>query len=123
MKSQYRFMSAAIAAFMFAVFALGVSAQEYRGTISGTVTDPNGAVIPGAKVTVKNIGTNIAVNTVTNESGSYTVPFLVPGTYSVSVVGDGFKATARGIVEGLVVDLMTLDFVVELGPAAEAHSG
>src|SRR5436190_6422226 len=121
MKSQYRFMSAAIAAFMFAVFALGVSAQEYRGTISGTVTDPNGAVIPGAKVTVKNIGTNIAVNTVTNESGSYTVPFLVPGTYSVSVVGDGFKTSARENVEVKVDDRIALDFKLEIGAAAEVN--
>src|SRR5687767_8188208 len=119
MKSQYRFLFAALAALTIAVFTLGVSAQEYRGTVSGTVTDPNGSVVPGARVTVKNVGTNIAANVVTNESGSFTVPFLVPGTYSVTVAGDGFKTSTRENVQVSVDDRINLEFRLEIGTAAE----
>ena len=121
MKSQHRPFIAVIAAFVFAVFAISVSGQEYRGTISGTVTDPNGAVVPGAKVAVKNVNTNIAVNVVTNESGAFTVPFLVPGAYSVSVVGDGFKTSTRENVEVKVDDRISLEFKLEIGTSAEVN--
>ena len=121
MKSQHRFSFAVFTAFLFAIFAMGISAQEYRGTISGTVTDPNGAVVPGAKVTVKNVATNIAVNVTTNESGAYTVPFLVPGTYSVSIVGDGFKTSTRENVQVSVDDRINLDFKLEIVAAAEVN--
>jgi hypothetical protein len=121
MKIQRRFSFAVFAAFFIACFAMSVFAQEYRGTISGTVTDPNGAVVPGAKVTVKNSGTNIAVNATTNESGSFTVPYLVPGAYSVSVVGDGFKTSTRESIEVKVDDRINLDFKLEIGASAEVN--
>lgn len=121
MKSQSRFVFAVFAAFVFAVFVMSTSAQEFRGTITGTVTDPNGAVVPGAKVTVKNTATNIATNTVANEDGVYSAPFLAPGKYSVSVVGDGFKTSTRENVEVAVDDRVTLDFKLEIGAAAEVN--
>src|SRR5688572_18536106 len=121
MKSQLRFHFAVVAAFVFTLFAMSVSAQEYLGTISGTVTDPNGAVVPGARATVKNVGTNIGVNVTTNESGTYVVPFLVPGTYAVSIVGDGFKTSTRENVQVSVDDRLTLDFKLEIGTAAEVN--
>jgi len=121
MKSQFRFLFAAFAAAMIAIFAMGVSAQEYRGTISGTVTDPNGAVVPGAKVAVKNNGTNVTANVITNESGAFTVPFLVPGSYSVSISGDGFKTSTRENVEVKVDDRIALDFKLEIGASAEVN--
>jgi len=67
MKSQSRLMFAVFAAFMFVLCTLSISAQEFRGTIAGTVTDPNGAIVPGAKVIVKNIDTNIATTVTTND--------------------------------------------------------
>ena len=119
MKSKYRFLFATFWALAIAIFAVTASAQEYRGTISGTISDPNGSVVPGAKVTVKNVATNIAANVVTNEAGSYTVPFLVPGTYSVTVAGDGFKTSTRENVQVSVDDRISLDFQLEIGTAAE----
>jgi hypothetical protein len=121
MKTNSRFLFAAFAALTIAILAIGVSAQEYRGTISGTVTDPNGSVVPGARVAVKNVATNIAVNVVTNDSGSYTVPFLVPGSYNVSIVGEGFKTSTRENVQVSVDDRLTLDFQLEIGTAAEVN--
>lgn len=106
---------------ILAAMAVGVSAQEFRGTITGTVTDPNGAVVPGARVTVKNLGTNITGNVVTNDSGAFTVPFLVPGMYTVSVAGDGFKTATRENVQVAVDDRLTLDFKLEIGTSAEVN--
>ena len=72
------------------IATLTVTAQEFRGTISGTVADPNGAVIPGATVAVKNVETNITSSVTTNDSGGYSVPFLLPGKYNVTVTNEGF---------------------------------
>src|SRR5258708_35247511 len=69
-----------------------LSAQTFRGTILGTVTDPSGAVLPGAKVTVKNTGTGLERTTETSADGSYALPELPIGTYSVTVVLNGFQS-------------------------------
>lgn len=98
-----------------------ISAQEFRGTIAGTVTDPNGAAVPGATVTVKNIGTNIANSVTSNEEGSYTVPFLQPGVYTVSATGNGFKTTTVENIKVQVDDRLTIDLQLQVGAAAEVN--
>src|SRR5580658_10891733 len=82
--------------------ALTVSAQTFRGTILGTATDPSGAVLPGAKVTVKNVGTGLERTTETSADGSYALPELPIGTYTVTVVLTGFETFAT---TGVVVDV------------------
>jgi hypothetical protein len=110
-----------------AVFAVILSAfinsygQEFRGTITGNITDPNGAAIPGATVIVKNIETNISTTLRTNDDGSYTAPLLLPGRYSVSVTGEGFKTSLRENVELKVDDRLTIDFALEIGTQAEVN--
>jgi len=121
MKSQSRLMFAVFAAFMFVLCTLSISAQEFRGTIAGTVTDPNGAIVPGAKVIVKNIDTNIATTVTTNDSGAYTLPALGPGNYSISVSGNGFKTSSRESVQLRVDDRLTIDFKLEIGTSAEVN--
>ena len=71
--------------------AISLSAQTFRGTILGTVTDPSGAVLAGAKVTVKNLGTGLERTTETSADGSYSLPELPIGTYDVTVVQTGFQ--------------------------------
>ena len=61
------------------------------GTVVGTVTDPTGAVIAGAQVTVRNSGTNAACVVQTNATGDYSVPLLPPGPYEVTVEAKGFR--------------------------------
>ncbi len=95
--------------------------QEFRGTITGTVSDPNGAVVPGATVTVKNIETNVASTVTTNSSGSFTVPLLSPGSYSVTVAGEGFKTSTRESVTVTVGERLNVDFALEIGTAAEVN--
>ncbi len=100
---------------------VSVSGQEFRGTITGSVSDQNGAAIPGATVIIKNVETNIASTLRTNEDGSYTVPFLLPGKYTVSATGDGFKTSVRESIELKVDDRLTIDFKLEIGTAAEVN--
>ncbi len=68
-----------------------VLAQTHRSTIRGTVSDPNGAVIPGASVKVVNTTTNESRGAVSNEEGAYTISLLAPGTYEVAIESQGFK--------------------------------
>jgi hypothetical protein len=82
--------------------AIGVSAQTFRGTILGTVTDPSGAVVAGAKVTVKNLGTGLERSTETSADGSYTLPELPIGTYKVTVTSANFQTF---VATDVVVDV------------------
>ena len=82
--------------------AVSLSAQTFRGTILGTVTDPSGAVVAGAKVTVKNTGTGLERTTETSADGSYCVPELPIGTYTVTITQAGFQTF---IATGVTVDV------------------
>src|SRR5579859_734306 len=84
------------------VAASGLSAQTFRGTILGTVTDPSGAVVAGAKVTVKNTGTGLERSTETSADGSYSLPELPIGTYTVTITQTGFQTF---IATGVTVDV------------------
>jgi hypothetical protein len=104
-----------------ALLALGCSlaAQEFRATITGTVTDPQGSTIPNARVEAVNLATQVANEARTNESGVYVVPFLPVGKYSITVTSDGFKRATRSSVELRVGDRINLDFRLELGAITE----
>ena len=69
--------------------------QEFRGTISGAVTDPSGAAIPGASVLVKEIHTGTLSRTRSDAAGQYVIPFLLPGDYQITVSDPGFETTVR----------------------------
>ena len=71
--------------------AVSLSAQTFRGTILGTATDATGAVVAGAKVTVKNVATGLERTTETSADGSYALPELPIGTYTVTVTLTGFQ--------------------------------
>src|SRR6266849_10649916 len=79
-------------------FSVVCSAQTFRGGIQGTVTDPNGAVIDGAEVTVASPDTGLTRTAQTNSSGEYQVTELPIGTYDVTLKKTGFKSqTLKGI--------------------------
>ena len=65
--------------------------QSTFGTIQGTIRDASDAVIPNAKVTIRNVGTNVSLQTMTNELGNYEMPNLNPGSYEVTVEASSFK--------------------------------
>lgn len=80
---------------LLGLWSVGLPAQETRGSIVGTVTDAQAAVIPGAAVTVTNVGTNVSFRLTTNASGYYEALLLLPGSYAVSVEAPGFKKALR----------------------------
>ncbi len=84
------FLRLACAFVLISFLTAGVSAQTFRGTILGTVTDPNGAVVSGAKVTVKNTSTALERSTTSDDAGNYTVAELPIGPYEVRVEQSGF---------------------------------
>ncbi|GAC1663708.1 MAG: hypothetical protein NVS9B4_18740 [Candidatus Acidiferrum sp.] len=94
-------------------------AQESRGSIVGRVTDPSGAAIPGTEVTVTNTQTNIAIKTITEATGEYTVLYLIPGQYSLSVQASGFKNLVRQGIDVRVGDRLTVDLQLEFGTTTE----
>lgn len=79
--------------------ALRLQGQIGMATLSGTVTDPSGAVIPGAQVTLTSTAENASRQTVTNSSGQYVIPAIPPGTYQLGVKAPGFQQrTLTGII-------------------------
>lgn len=104
---------------LVAFAALTLSAQEFRGSIRGRVTDGGGAAITNAKVVVTNTGTNAATVSVSNEEGEYSALYLIPGNYEVVVEAAGFKKTIRQNVEIRVGDKLELDLKLEVGGVTE----
>ncbi len=101
----------AVALLMLASGA-AVWSQTVQGVITGTVTDPTGAVVPNTTVTITNVGTNISQSTTTGSDGSYRFSLVPPGTYTVEVKAANF-ATVRA--SGLVVEAsQTVPFNVKL---------
>ncbi|HEX6626019.1 MAG TPA: carboxypeptidase-like regulatory domain-containing protein, partial [Pyrinomonadaceae bacterium] len=95
------------------------AAQEFRGSIAGTVNDSSGAAVPGATVTATNRATNTPQTTTTNEEGAYTLLYLTPGTYTLLVEATGFKRHLSQGVEVRVGDKLVLDLRLETGGVQE----
>jgi outer membrane receptor protein involved in Fe transport len=99
---------------------VAVFAQSERGTISGSVKDPSGAVVAGAKVVVSNSATNVAANAVTSDSGDFTVPSLPAGAYVVRVEKEGFRpAVVTGVTVNAASDVRA-DVTLEIGTTSTA---
>jgi hypothetical protein len=90
-------------------------AQEFRGSITGTVTDATGSAIAGAKVIVTEINTGTKIETGTDASGHYNAPFLLPGDYDVSVTNAGFKEFIRKGLHLGAGETPTVDAKLEVG--------
>jgi len=94
-------------------------AQTFRGTILGSVTDPQGAVVAGAKVTVHNVNTGLERTTETSADGSYSIPELPIGTYTVSVTQSGFQTAVTSNVAVNVAAEKRVDVVFRTGQVSE----
>jgi hypothetical protein len=94
-------------------------AQTERGTISGAVNDPTGAVVPGAKVTITNIATNVTNALVSNETGGYIAPNLPPGTYRIRVEKEGFRTAILNDLELNAASSVRADITMEIGTAQQ----
>ena len=102
-----------LAAFLV-VLAVPAFAQRFNATIRGTVSDPSGAVIEGAKVTLRNEATGVSRSVTTNSAGSYVFPDIQVGSYRVDVEFTGFKSEVRSNIVVNVADVRAVD--VQLAP-------
>jgi hypothetical protein len=111
---------AAVVAVLALLTATGSSAQTFRGSIAGTVTDTSGAAVTGATVTVHNIATGVDRITQTGIDGGYLVPELQVGAYDVTIELGGFQ---KAVTKGVSVDVATERRVdVVLKPGAVTNS-
>ncbi len=94
--------------------------QEFRGTISGTVTDATGALVPKADVTVRETRTGAVNHTVSDGSGQYVVPFLLPGDYTITVTESGFKTTDRKGITLQAQQHSVVDIQLQIGVASQS---
>src|SRR5262249_2041769 len=115
----YKFVLAFAIGLLLAMHALAW-AQDATGRIVGTVTDPTGAVIVGAKVIVTNVATRITRETVTASDGSFQVPSLPLGTYRATIEQGGFKRLTLDELTLQINQVLRLDPVLEVGASNES---
>jgi hypothetical protein len=97
------------------LLSMNVEAQVAGGTLRGLVSDPSGAVIPGAEVTIKNLATAVTARVPTDKNGAYSLPDLLPGLYAVTVDAPGFRIQIQSGAEVRVGGVRDLNFTLKLG--------
>ncbi len=115
---KYR-IACAFACIVFIALTSLTAFGQVTSSLSGTVTDPNGAVVAGATVTVRNVASGVEFKTVASSQGIYNVPSLGAGTYTVIVAASGFKSITA---EGVEIDAgapATVNVTLEVGQANE----
>src|SRR4030095_11205611 len=90
-----------------------------NATLSGTVSDTSGALIPGVEVTAKNIATGVTSTTITNESGTYRFPSLQPGSYEAAATLTGFQTQTFRLSLG-TSQIIRQNFTLQVGTVAQA---
>jgi hypothetical protein len=94
-------------------------AQVAGATLSGTVTDQSGAVVPQASISVKNVDTGITRTSVTSAAGFYSVPNLLPGSYEVRASAQGFSSEVKTGFTLTVGEQQVLDFALQVGKTSQ----
>jgi hypothetical protein len=96
-----------------------LGAQEIGATVTGTVVDPQGAVLPGVTFTVLNVDTNVPAETVSNAQGLYAVQKLIPGRYRITAALQGFKTYVRDGITLHTAEVATIQIPLQLGAVEE----
>jgi len=94
-------------------------AQEFRATLTGRVTDTQGAVVPGAKIVVLDLESQAKSETVSGSDGFFSIPFLAPAAYTISIESAGFKRYVREGVRLNANDRVTVDAALEVGGVSD----
>ena len=94
-------------------------AQTATGQITGTIKDASGAVMAGAKVTLKNQGTNLTRETTSSDTGDYVFPLLPVGVYSISAEQQGFKVAKQSDITLLVNQVMRVNLELAVGEVTQ----
>ena len=104
---------------LFAIVPCFLHAQEFRSTISGSVSDPQGNMMPTVRIEATETRTGVKSTTTTDSTGQYTLPFLHPGVYTVSAETSGFKRASRADLPVGPGDHPVIDFHLELGEVSQ----
>jgi hypothetical protein len=113
-------MRALIALTLALLMSVAAIAQTDRGTITGTITDPAGAVVAGAAVEAKNEGTGAVTQVASTNTGNYTLSQLPAGNYEITVLVAGFKKFVRQNITVQVAGTLRIDVPLEVGAATES---
>ncbi len=97
----------------------GYAQVTSTGSLSGTVTDPQGAVVPGASVVVKNVASGQEFTTETNSEGAFNVPSLKEGEYTATITKQGFKQAVVTAIKINVSQPSSITVPLEVGAASE----
>jgi len=115
------FWAATLAALLAVTFSTNVAfGQAVYGSILGTVTDPQGAAVPNAKITVTNVRKGTTDQTTTNQDGNYSVTHLIPDIYSIKVEAPGFKAAEQKDVTVMADSGARVDLAMQVGSTSES---
>src|SRR5271155_334522 len=117
-KSWFKFFNLSLMFMVLCCASVLCFAQGDRGSVSGTVTDPTGSAIVGAKVTVTNVAMGTQNSTVTTGAGDYTIPELPAGQYSVTVSAPGFTTLVRNGITVSVAEAARVDLKLGVGQGA-----
>jgi hypothetical protein len=114
------FSLATFAAWALSLFAcFPVYAQVAGATLSGTVTDQSGAVIPSTQISIKNVATGFTRTVATDPAGFYTAPNLLPGTYEITATASGFSTEVQTSITLTVGAQQVLNFTLQVGRVTE----
>ncbi|HKA01464.1 MAG TPA: carboxypeptidase regulatory-like domain-containing protein, partial [Candidatus Solibacter sp.] len=103
----------------FCLWSAAAFSQDFRATLTGTVTDPSGAAVPNASVKATNTGTNAIKEVKTTSDGVYTIPYLDPGVYDVEVTAAGFQQLKRSQITLQVAQKMNLPMQMTVGQMSQ----
>ena len=98
---------------------LSLYAQSPQGTITGTITDAQGARVPGVQVVATQVATNLTYKGSSSEDGTYVIPALPVGKYEVNATASGFKTFRRTDIQLEVSQRLRLDIALEIGQLSE----
>ena len=105
---------------LFSLATLAAWGQDARGSLVGKVADQQGAMVAGAKITVLNSATNIKITAKSNDAGSFIVPYLLPGTYKLTVELTGFKKYVQDGIQVRVNDSVEVNPQLEVGDTTQS---
>src|SRR6185436_1432594 len=121
MKHHEVFLSSRLALFTIGLLAISVAAfaQIGRGTLTGTISDPSGAGIPNAALTLTHSDTGVKTNGVSGNIGNFYFTNLAPGAYEIDVSASGFRDLAQRGVTVSVGDTVTINITLQVGATSD----
>src|ERR1700730_5710509 len=103
-----------------AIISIRMSAQVVGATLSGSVADNSGAVVPSAQIVIKNLATGVTRNLATDAAGFYTAPNLLPGSYEVRTSAPGFATEVRTGITLTIGAQQVLNFTLQVGTVQQS---